>query len=45
MNSVSYPVHDLYKNNEKYTQPGRFGVKSPFHIQSNGAYYKAYYRA
>ena len=26
------PVHDLYKkNNEKYTQPGRFGVKSPFH--------------
>lgn len=25
------PVHDLYKNNEKYTQPGTFGVKSPFH--------------
>ena len=26
------PVRDLYKkNNEKYTQPGRFGVKSPFH--------------
>ena len=25
------PVHDLYRNNEKYTQPGRFAVKSPFH--------------
>ena len=23
-------MHDLHKNNEKYTQPGRFGVKSPF---------------
>ena len=25
------PVHDLYRNNEKYTQPGRFAVTSPFH--------------
>ena len=25
------PVHDLYRNNEKYTQPGSFGVKSPSH--------------
>lgn len=34
------PVHDLYKNNEKYTQPGTFGVKSPFHYLIYN--YKAY---
>ena len=28
------PVHDLYRNDEKYTQPGRFAVNHLFINQS-----------
>ena len=31
-------MHDLYKNNEKYTQPGRFAVKSPFRFINQSKY-------